>query len=100
MSAQQLNLNCIVQRDPEIIAAEADQDLVMVSIANGSYYGVSDVARAIWDAIEHPKKVSDLIDDLTSTYNVDRSKCEEETLLFLGDLLAEHLLQVTDGSPA
>ncbi len=97
MSNAELNRNCIVQRDPEIIAAEADQDLVMVSVASGSYYGVSNVARAIWEAIEHPKKVSDLIDDLASTYNIERSKCEEETLLFLRDLLTERLLQVRDG---
>jgi hypothetical protein len=96
----ELTLDCIVQRDPEIIAAEADQDLVMVSIANGSYYGVSEVARAIWEAIEQPRKVSDLVDDLSSAYNVDRSKCEEETLSFLRDLLSERLLQVKDGPSA
>jgi Coenzyme PQQ synthesis protein D (PqqD) len=100
MSVPELNLNCIVQRDPEIIAAEADQDLVMVSIANGSYYGVSDVARAIWEGIEHPRKVSDLIDDLTVAYNVERSKCEAETVSFLGELLTEGLLQVRDGPSA
>ena len=100
MPAPELNLDSIVQRDPEIIAAEADQDLVMVSMANGSYYGVSDVARAIWEAIERPKKVSDLIDDLTATFNVDRSTCEKETLSFLGDLLTERLLQVRDAPSA
>jgi len=92
-----LNLDCIVQRDPDVIAAEADQDLVMVSIANGFYYGVSDVAREIWDAIERPKKISDLIDDLAATYNIDRSTCEEETLSFLEHLLSEQLLQVKNG---
>jgi hypothetical protein len=100
MAAPELNRNSIVQRDPEIIAAEADQDLVMVNIASGFYYGVSDVGRAIWEAIEQPKKVSDLIDDLTAAYNVDKSKCEEETLSFLGDLLTERLLQVKDGPAA
>ncbi len=98
--SKQLNRNSVVQRDPEIIAAEADQDLVMVSVANGSYYGVSNVARAIWEKIEHPIKVSALVNDLTSVYNVDQEKCEEETLLFLGDLLAERLLQVRDGPSA
>jgi hypothetical protein len=92
-----LNLDCIVQRDPDVIAAEADQDLVMVSIANGFYYGVSDVAREIWEAIERPKKISDLIDDLAATYNIDRSTCEEETLSFLEHLLSEQLLQVKNG---
>jgi hypothetical protein len=76
------------------MTAEVDRDLVMVSIANGYYYGVSDVAREIWEAIEHPKRVSDLIDELTTTYNVDRSSCEEQTLSFLHDLLTDDLLQV------
>jgi hypothetical protein len=92
-----LSLGCIVQRDPDVIAAEADQDLVMVSLANGFYYGISDVAREIWEAIDHPKKISDLVDDLTVTYNIGRSKCEEDTLLFLEELLSERLLQVRDG---
>jgi Coenzyme PQQ synthesis protein D (PqqD) len=94
---QVLNLDCIVQRDSDVLAAEADQDLVMVSIANGLYYGVSDVAREIWEAIEHPRKISDLIDDLAGTYNIDRTTCKEETLSFLEDLRAEGLLKVSDG---
>jgi hypothetical protein len=93
-----LTLNSIVQRDPEVIAAEADQDLIMVSIATGYYYGLSDVAREIWDAIERPRMVSDLVGDLTAIYDVDISLCEEQTLSFLQALLAEGLLQVNDGS--
>src|SRR5689334_7811319 len=92
-----LNLDSVVQRDPDILVAEADRDLVMMSIANSSYYGVSNVAREIWEAIEHPRKVSELIDDLATTYNVARSVCEEQTLLFLQNLLVENLLQVKDG---
>jgi hypothetical protein len=93
-----LNLDCVVQRDKDIIAAEADQDIVMVSIAKGNYYAVSDMAREIWEAIDRPKKISDLIEDLTATYNVERHLCEEETLSFLEDLRTEGLLQVRDGT--
>jgi Coenzyme PQQ synthesis protein D (PqqD) len=91
-----LTLNSIIQRSPEVIAAEADQDLVMVSIATGYYYGVSDVAREIWDAIGSPKRISDLVDDLTANYEIDSSSCEEQTLSFLNALLDEGLLQVED----
>ena len=96
---QMLNLDCIVQRDADVIAAEADKDLVMVSIANGLYYGVSDVAREIWESIEQPKKISNLIDDLVRTYNIDRTTCKDETLSFLEDLRTEGLLRVS-GEPA
>ena len=93
-----LDLQCVVQREPEIVAAEADKDLVMVSIANGFYYAVSDVAREIWEAIERPRKVSDLIDDLAKSYDIDRTICQAETLSFLEDLRSEGLLKVSDGS--
>jgi hypothetical protein len=93
-----LTLDSIIQRDPEVIAAEADQDLIMVSVATGHYYGVSDVARAIWNAIERPKRVSDLVQDLTGSYHIDPSSCEDQTLSFLETLLEEGLLQVKDES--
>ncbi len=93
-----LTLNSIIQRDPEVIAAEADQDLIMVSIATGYYYGLSDVAREIWDAIERPQRVSDVINNLTANYQVDTQSCEEQTLSFLEALLAEDLVRVKDES--
>jgi hypothetical protein len=93
-----LTLNSIIQRNPEIIAAEADKDIIMVSIATGHYYGLTDVAREIWDAIEYPKKVSDLVDELTTIYQVDLSSCEEQTFSFLEALLEEGLLKVKDGT--
>ncbi len=93
-----LTLQSIIQRDPEVIAAAADRDLIMVSIATGAYYGLSDVARDIWDAIDRPRKISDLIDDLTANYEIDSFSCEQQTLSFLGALLDEGLLKVADES--
>ena len=84
----------------KVIVADADNDLIMVSIATGYYYGISNVAREIWDAIERPKKVSDLIHDLTSSYQIDRPSCEDQTLSFLKALLDEGLVQVKDGPAA
>ena len=95
-----LTLKSIIQREPEVIAAEADQDLIMVSIATGHYYGISNVAREIWDVIERPKRVSDLIYDLTTNYQIDPTLCENETLSFLQTLLDEGLLQVKGGPAA
>jgi hypothetical protein len=86
-----------VQRDPDVLAAAMEEALVMVSVDTGFYYGVSDVAREIWNAIENPRKVADLIEELAVAYNVDQSVCEEQTLSFLEDLLTENLLQVIHG---
>jgi len=99
-SQQRVSADCIVERSPDIIAAEVDQDLVMVSIENGFYYGTSNVGREIWETIEQPKKVSDLIEELTASYNVDPEICREQTLSFLEQLLAEGLVEVKNASPS
>lgn len=95
---QKLITSDIVERDPEVFAAAAGRDVVMVRIASGSYYGVSDVAQEIWKALERPTRVSDLIASLSMAYDVDETTCEAETLAFLETLLSENLLRVTDGS--
>jgi hypothetical protein len=96
---KRLSIDSVVQRSADVIAAEAGQDLVMVSIENGFYYGVSDVARDIWETLERPMRVSDLLDNLAASYDVDRSSCEEQTFCFLEELLAEKLLQVRNETP-
>lgn len=89
-----LNLGSVVRRDVGVVAAEAGNDVVMVSIENGQYYGVSEIAREIWRTIERPTKVSELIDNLIANYNVERALCEIDTLSFLEELLTEHLIQL------
>ena len=92
-----LTMDSVVQRDPDQIAAKVDDDVVMVNVETGYYYAVSDVAREIWEAIERPRMISELIDVLSRTYDVDRPTCEAQTISFLEHLLAERLLRVKDG---
>jgi hypothetical protein len=94
MPVAQVAVDSVVQRDPEVIAAEVDNDLVMVSISSGFYYGVSDVARDIWEKIEKPAKVSNIIDGLVECYEIDRQSCEEQTLAFLDDLMKDKLVRI------
>ena len=94
-----LTLNSIIQREPDIVTAHAGQDLMMVSVATGHYYALSDVGRQIWDAIESPTRISDLIADLKAGYNVGSASCKKQTLSFLESLLDEGLLQVRDEPP-
>ena len=92
-----LKLDSVVQRRSDLMSADVDEDVVMVNVETGFYYAASDVAREIWEAIARPTKISDLIDDLTATHDVERSECQEQTVTFLETMLAERLLQVSDG---
>ncbi len=92
MSSHSLVLGAVVQRHPDVIGAEAGEDVVMVSIANGKYYAVADVAKEIWRSIQQPITVAALVEELMKKYNVSREECERDTVSFLRHLLSEHLL--------
>ena len=92
MSSNTLGLRTVVQRNPDIIGAEAGEDTVMVSIASGKYYAVADVGKEIWRSIQEPVAVSIVIERMMAKYKVDREECERDTLRFLNQLLSEHLL--------
>jgi hypothetical protein len=96
MTSLRMTTDSVVQRNPDIIAAEVGEDLVMVSIEKGFYYGVSDVGREIWGSIEQPKKISQLIEELTATYDVDPELCKQQTMSFLEKLVEENLLKVSN----
>jgi hypothetical protein len=88
-----LTVDTVIQRKAGVIQTTVDQDIVMVSIDTGNYYGVSSVARDIWEAIEQPIRIGDLINRLVAAYDIEFDVCAKETLSFLETLRAEKLLQ-------
>jgi hypothetical protein len=98
MVQRSLRLSDVVERVPDIIDAVAGDDVVMVSIDSGSYYGVTDVSREIWDALKAPVPIEGIVARLTRRYEVEPHVCETETLEFLNKMLDENLIRVVDGS--
>ena len=43
-------------------------------------------SAVLWELVEKPVKVSDLIDSLLDLFDVDRETCEKDVLKFLNEL--------------
>jgi hypothetical protein len=71
-----------------------DDKLVMLDLAKGKYFGLDDVATAIWTAVAAPVRVADLCEGLIARYEVDPAACRADTLEFLNQLHAEGLLEI------
>jgi hypothetical protein len=91
---ESLTLESIVAAKPGLVAAPMDDKLVMLDLAQGKYFGLDDVAAAIWAAVAAPVRVGDLCAQLTERYAVDPETCRADTLDFLNQLRAEGLLEV------
>ncbi len=89
-----LQLNDTVARNKNLISSCLDEDLVMLSIQTGKYYGVNSVGRRIWELLEQPTEITQLCDKLGREFEVSKKQCEQEVLEFLNQLLTQNLLQV------
>ena len=70
-------------RKPDIIAANMDGEVVMMDIMSGKYYNLGTTGGAIWNLLESPKTLDELVNALTSKYDVDRATCKAQTEEFM-----------------
>ena len=94
MKKKEITIETIISQIEEIVASDIDGETVMMSIENGQYYGLDDIGSRIWELIEKPIKVSDLIDTLLERFDVDRETCERDVLKFLNELNEDRILEV------
>ena len=87
-----IKLHDILTRNKDLISSNLDEDLVMLSIQTGKYFGVNSVGRRIWELLEQPVSASQLCDLLMQEFEVSREQCEQEVLNFLNELQAQKLL--------
>lgn len=88
--------DAIVRWHPDQVAAEIDGEVVVMSIAQGKYVGLDDMASGIWRRLETPQRVADLCDALIRDYAGDPAAIRADVVAFLASL-EEHGLIVVDG---
>jgi hypothetical protein len=94
MERNVISTESIICQIEDIVASDIDDEKVMMSVERGQYYGLDPVGSRVWELIENPIRVSDLIDALLLKYDVDRETCERDVLAFLGELSEDGLLRV------
>lgn len=86
----------IIKRNEDLLSSDIDGEIVMMSIEKGSYYGVNLIGSRIWNIIEQPVKVSDIISLLLKDYDVSNDICEKDVLTFLNTLNRENIIRTVE----
>ena len=87
-----LSAMSIVQLSNDQIAAPVDDEIVILSVERGSYYGLDDVGSEIWRRLAKPVRVGALCDELAAKYDADRATIEQDVLVLLEKLISERLV--------
>ncbi|WP_456277318.1 lasso peptide biosynthesis PqqD family chaperone [Bacillus sp. AK128] len=89
-----ITLEDAIQQSEGNLVSDMDGEKVMLSIQNGKYYNLGEVGGEIWDLIQTPKNISQLVSSLTEKYEVEKTECEQHVLSFIQHLYEENLIKV------
>ncbi len=90
-----LTLNTSLTRDPDLVCAEMDGDLVMMSIENGEYYGIGGVGTRIWELLDQPTTIQQLVETIKTEFDIQEDRCRDDVLSFSEKLFELGLIKPT-----
>ena len=76
----------VVKRADDVMAANVDDELVMLRMESNGYFGLDAIGRRIWEMLEEPRTVASICSTLLDEYDVDAAACEADVLYFLAEL--------------
>lgn len=93
MISTTLSSTTLLQRNPDMIAANLDGDLVMMNEKLGRYYGISGVGARAWELLETPSSIDDLVLTICQEYEIDSDTCQKDIMRFAQDLMKVDLIE-------
>ncbi len=81
----------------DLLASSFGQELVILSLRDGVYYGLEDVGARIWQLLQRPIAVSAIRDALVAEYDVEPERCGRDLRALLRDLAGRGLIEVRGG---
>jgi len=67
------------------MARRVGDELVILDVNSGHYFGLNDVGALIWDHLEHDTTRDDLVDAVLASFDVDRDQATSD----IDDLVTE-----------
>jgi len=89
-------LNRRLTTGQSVVAAEVDQQAVLLHVDTGVYYGLDEVGARIWSLLAKGQSTSIILTTLIEEYDVDPAEVHHDVSAFIDRLLELGLAQVVE----
>lgn len=77
------------------VACEVGGEMVILHLDDGLYYSLNEVGACIWQLVQEPRSVDELVEAITSKFDVKREQCLADIEALVADLAAHQLVTVS-----
>lgn len=79
-------------RNEDNLASKIHDEIVMVDVTQGNYFGLNSVGSVIWELLDKPKSIDEICSSLMEEYDIDLDSCKKEVSDFIEDLKKQKLV--------
>lgn len=84
------------QISPEVLFSKIDDEVIIMSIEADSYFGLDPVGSRIWELLEQPATMDELVSQLVQEYDVGEAECRQDAQDFVTEMVARGLILELD----
>jgi len=82
------------------ISCNVAEEAVILHITTGTYFGLNEVGAAVWNLIQSPRTVAEIVAELQQRFEVSADQCEADLLRLFQELDQAGLVQIQHGTAA
>ena len=83
----------MISMKKQLNVTDLSGEKVMIDFETGKYFMVKGTGNDIWDLIQKKITIQEIVDKLTSEYDVSVEVCTEEVMKFLDELRKYDIIQ-------
>ena len=77
---------------PQAVARKVGEELVILDLESGTYFGLDPVGARIWQLMKEGKSLAEICEAMLEEYEVSREELERDALALAQDLEARSLI--------
>lgn len=89
----EIDMNSHLTVPPQIMSRVVDDETVLLDIAQGVYFGLDGVGKRIWENVANGLSLKETASVITTEFEVDEARAEEDVIKFAADLVERGLLK-------
>ena len=79
-----------------VVSCDLDGEAAILNIKDGVYYSLDPVGAKIWNLIQKPMSLNDVVEMILDEYDVDKDQCKGDIFELIEKLLDYGLVEVNE----
>jgi hypothetical protein len=90
-----LPLDAAAVATPDQLSTRLGEEVVILGLRDSAYYGLAEVGARIWDLLQTPRTLADIVDILVAEYEVNAERAADDLRMLIGQLQSRGLVAIT-----